>query len=58
MKQNKDIKITNEIKINYIKHFICRNLKKINYIKKIDDFVIESSDSEDEFINVSEIEYE
>jgi hypothetical protein len=58
MKQNKDIKITNEIKINYIKHFICRNLKKINYIKKIDDFVIESSDSEDEFINVSEIDYE
>jgi hypothetical protein len=58
MKPNKDIKITNEIKINYIKHFICRNLKKINYIKKIDDFVIESSDSEDEFINVSEIEYE
>jgi hypothetical protein len=58
MKPNKDIKINNEIKINYIKHFICRNLKKINYIKKIDEFLIESSDSEDEFINVSEIEYE
>jgi hypothetical protein len=58
MKQTKVIKINNDIKINYIRHFICRNLKKINFIKKIDDFVIDSSDSEDEFINVSEIEYE
>jgi hypothetical protein len=57
MKQKKVI-INNDIKLNYIRHFICRNLNKINFIKKIDEFVIESSDSEDEFINVCEIEYE
>ena len=55
MKKTKVIKINNDIKINYIRHFICRNLKKINFIKKIDEFIIESSDSEDEFINISEI---
>ncbi len=55
----KDKKITNMEKINYIRHFICRNLKKINYIKKVDEFEIESSDeSDDEFINTTEIECE
>ena len=58
MKQQKVIKITNDVKLNYIRHFICRNLKKINYIKKIEEFEIETSDSEDEFINVSELEYD
>jgi hypothetical protein len=58
MKQKK-VRITNDVKINYIRHFICRNLKKINFIKKVDDFDIESSDeSDDEFINATEIEYE
>jgi hypothetical protein len=57
--KKKVIKINNDIKINYIRHFICRNLKKINYIKKVDEFEIESTDeSEDEFINATEIEYE
>ena len=58
MKQQKVIKITDDVKLNYIRHFICRNLKKINYIKQIEKFEIETSDSEDEFINVSEIEYD
>ena len=59
MKPNKDLKITNDVKLNYIRHFICRNLKKINYIKKVDEFEIESSDeSDDEFINTTEIECE
>ena len=40
--------LTNE-KLNYIRHFICRNLKKINIIKKIEDLYIENSDSEDEY---------
>jgi hypothetical protein len=58
MKQKKVI-INNDVKLNYIRHFICRNLKKINYIKKVEEFEIESSDeSEDEFINATEIEYE
>ena len=58
MKQKKVI-INNDVKLNYIRHFICRNLKKINFIKKVEEFEIESSDeSEDEFINASEIEYE
>jgi hypothetical protein len=58
MKQQKVIKITNDVKLNYIRHFICRNLKKINYITKIEEFEIESSDSEDEFIIFSELEYD
>lgn len=58
MKQKKVI-INNDVKLNYIRHFICRNLKKINFIKKVEEFEIESSDeSEDEFINVSELENE
>jgi len=58
MKQKK-VLINNDVKLNYIRHFICRNLKKINFIKKVEEFEIESSDeSEDEFINASEIEYE
>ena len=59
MNKKKVIKINNDIKINYIRHFICRNLNKINFIKKVEEFEIESSDeSEDEFINATEIEYE
>ena len=58
MKKQKVIKITDDVKLNYIRHFICRNLNKINYIKQIEEFEIETSDSEDEFINVSEIEYD
>ena len=58
MKQQK-VKITTDVKINYIRHFICRNLKQINYIKRVEEFVIESSDeSDDEFINVYELETE
>ena len=58
MKQKKII-INNDVKLNYIRHFICRNLKKINFIKKVEEFEIESSDeSEDEFINVFELENE
>jgi|SaaInlStandDraft_1057018.scaffolds.fasta_scaffold664068_2 hypothetical protein len=58
MKQKKII-INNDIKINYIRHFICRNLKKINFIKKVEEFEIESPDeSEDEFVNVYELENE
>ena len=58
MKQKKEI-INNDIKINYIRHFICRNLKKINFIKKVEEFEIESPDeSEDEFVNVYELENE
>jgi len=58
MKQKKVI-INNDIKINYIRHFICRNLKKINFIKKVEEFEIESPDeSEDEFVNVYELENE
>jgi hypothetical protein len=49
--------LTNE-KINYIRHFIIRNLKKINIVKKEDDLYIECSDSEDEFITVNELENE
>ena len=58
MKQKKVI-INNDVKLNYIRHFICRNLKKINFIKKVEEFEIESSDeSEDENINVSDLEIE
>jgi hypothetical protein len=58
MKQKK-VRITNDVKINYIKHFICRNLKKINYIRNVDKFEIEYTDeSDDEFINATEIEYD
>jgi len=58
MKQKKVI-INNDVKINYIRHFICRNLKKINFIKKVEEFEIESPDeSEDEFVNVYELENE
>ena len=49
--------LTNE-KLNYIRHFICRNLKKINIIKKIEDLYIENSDSEDEYITINELENE
>ena len=55
----KDKKITNIEKINYIRHFICRNLKKINLIPKIEEFEIEYSDnSDDEFVTVNDIENE
>ena len=58
MKQQKLI-INNDVKLNYIRHFICRNLKKINFIKKVEEFEIESSvESDDEFVNVSELENE
>ena len=58
MKQKKII-INNDVKLNYIRHFICRNLKKINFIKKVEEFEIESPDeSEDEFVNVYELENE
>ena len=58
MKKKKVI-INNDVKLNYIRHFICRNLKKINFIKKVEEFEIESSDeSDDEFINVFELENE
>ena len=51
--------ITNDDKINYIRRFICINLKKINLVHIIDEFNIEYSDnSDDEFININEIEYE
>jgi len=39
--------ISNNIKLNYIRHFICRNIKKINLINKIEEFEIESSDESD-----------
>ena len=55
----KKIIINTDVKLNYIRHFICRNLKKINFIKKVEEFEIESSDeSEDENINVSDLEIE
>ena len=55
----KDKKITNIEKINYIRHFICRYLKKINLIPKIEEFEIEYSDnSDDEFVTVNDIENE
>lgn len=51
--------ITNNEKINYIRHFICRNLKKINMIKKIYPFDLELEyESEDEFITFTELESE
>ena len=49
--------LTNE-KLNYIRHFIIRNLKKINIVKKVDELYIESSDSENEFITVNDLENE
>ena len=56
MKQNI---ITNNEKINYIRHFICRNINKINFIKKIEPFEFELEyESEDEFITVTELESE
>ena len=52
-------KITNTEKINYIRHFICRNLKKINFIPKIEEFELDYSDnSEDEFVTSNDIENE
>ena len=55
----KKIIINTDVKLNYIRHFICINLKKINFIKKVEEFEIESSDeSEDENINVSDLEIE
>ena len=56
----KKIIINNDVKLNYIRHFICRNLKKSNFIKKVEEFEIEYSDEsdEDENINVSDLEIE
>ena len=51
--------ITNNDKINYIRRFICINLKKINLIPIIEQFEIEySDDSDDEFVNINDIENE
>jgi hypothetical protein len=51
--------ITNNDKINYITRFICINLKKINLIPIIEQFEIEySDDSDDEFVNINDIENE
>ena len=51
--------ITNNEKLNYIRHFICRNLKLINYIKKIESFELDPEyESEEEFITVTELESE
>jgi hypothetical protein len=51
--------ITNDDKINYIRRFICINLKKINLIPRIEQFEIEySDDSDDEFVNINDIENE
>jgi hypothetical protein len=51
--------ITNDDKLNYIRRFICINLKKINLITKIEQFEIEySDDSDDEFVNINNIENE
>ena len=51
--------ITNHEKINYIRHFICRNLKKINMVKKIDPFyVVNEYESDEEFITLNELEEE
>ena len=56
---NESVQITNDDKLNYIRRFISVNLKKINLISKIEEFEIEySDDSEDEFININEIENE
>tara|TARA_B110001469_G_C9623917_1_gene311217 strand:- start:1252 stop:1449 length:198 start_codon:yes stop_codon:yes gene_type:complete len=49
----------NAIKLNYIRHFICRNIKKINLVSKIDDFELESSDEIDyEYIDNEELDFE
>jgi hypothetical protein len=63
MKSNKknlpSKQITNDDKINYIRRFICINLKKINLIPRIERFEIEySDDSDDEFVNINDIENE
>lgn len=51
--------ITDYDKINYIRRFILDNLRKINIIPKIEEFEIEySNDSDDELININEIETE
>ena len=59
MKSNKEIyikqkkNINNEDKLNYIKYFICTNLKKINLITKIEEFELElelSDNSDDDYI--------
>lgn len=56
---NNTKQLTNDDKINYIRRFILYNLKKINLIPKIEEFEIDySDDSDDEFINISEIENE
>ena len=66
MKNNNNTKvgkknITNEDKLNYIKYFICTNLKKINLIQKIEEFELEqefSEESEDEFIMDNNLDLE
>ena len=51
--------ITSEEKLNYIRHFICRNLKKINMVKKIFPFELDPEyESEEEFITDTELEDE
>mgnify|MGYP000917555862 CR=1 FL=1 len=49
----------NIIKLNYIRHFICRNIKKINLVSKIEEFEFESSDESDyEYIDNEKLEFE
>jgi len=56
---NNTKQLTNNDKINYIRRFILYNLKKINLSPKIEEFEIYySDDSDDEFINISEIDNE
>ena len=59
VKLNNGVKLNNDVKLNYIRHFICRNIKKINFVNKIEDFEIDSSDeSEYEYIDNEELYYE
>jgi len=49
----------NAIKLNYIRHFICRNIRKINLLNKIEEFEFESSDESDyEYIDNEELYFE
>ena len=47
LKETEEKKKENAIKLNYIRHFICRNIKKINLVSKIEEFEFESSDESD-----------